>query len=438
MKTSNTAAALAALGTAALAAVSAPLPAQASPDLPVVTLAEARRRALAVDPAAVAARSAVATAAWERRAAVADLVTPNLSAAAGYTRYSDPFFSFTGNPSATVSTATAQASYTILGSGKRAELRRSDAALATAEASEAAASFRTALAADAAYYAVLAEAELSRVAAERLRRAREQLDVARVRVRAGETIATDSLQLLLEVNRARLDVVRRDSALTVSRLRLGRQIGSVGPVDAAPLDTAPPPALPLTLEEVSAELLARGPELEAARAAERRSGAALAAQRSRYLPSVSVGAGWAAYDEAFFPSYLQRGSIALMVSLPIWDGGRREVALARARGERDVARAQREERERAAAEMMAEAYHGYGTARAAMELARVGVQVSAETYRVQGARYREGATTILDLLEAQVALGEAEAELIQARHAARLSLAQIEALLGRRLFGEGR
>jgi outer membrane protein TolC len=85
---------------------------------------------------------------------------------------------------------------------------------------------------------------------------------------------------------------------------------------------------------------------------------------------------------------------------------------------------------------MAEAYNGYGTARAGIELALVGVSVSAETYRVQGARYREGATTILDLLEAQVGLSEAEAALVQARYAARLALAQIEALLGRRLFDE--
>jgi outer membrane protein TolC len=53
---------------------------------------------------------------------------------------------------------------------------------------------------------------------------------------------------------------------------------------------------------------------------------------------------------------------------------------------------------------------------------------------VQRARYREGATTILDLLEAQVALSEAEVALIQARYATRLALAQIEALLGRRIF----
>jgi outer membrane protein TolC len=83
---------------------------------------------------------------------------------------------------------------------------------------------------------------------------------------------------------------------------------------------------------------------------------------------------------------------------------------------------------------MARAYHGYLTSRAGIELALVGVAVSTENYRVQRARYREGATTILDLLEAQVALSEAEAALVQARYATRLALAQIEALLGRRIF----
>ena len=82
---------------------------------------------------------------------------------------------------------------------------------------------------------------------------------------------------------------------------------------------------------------------------------------------------------------------------------------------------------------MAQTYHGYTTARAGTELALVGVRVATETYRVQGVRYREGATTILDLLEAQIALSEAQATLIQSRYATHLAIAQIEALLGRRL-----
>jgi outer membrane protein TolC len=73
------------------------------------------------------------------------------------------------------------------------------------------------------------------------------------------------------------------------------------------------------------------------------------------------------------------------------------------------------------------------TSRAAVDLARVRVTVATENYRVQRVRYAEGVGTILDLLEAQVALSEAEGSLVQSRYATHLALARIEALLGRRL-----
>ncbi|MGH7504304.1 MAG: TolC family protein, partial [Longimicrobiales bacterium] len=410
--------------------------AQAAGDsAPVVGLAEARRRALAVDPDAVAARSQLEAAEWERRSSWLDLLTPVVTAGTSYTHFSDPFFNFgTGNISPNATSATVQAEYTLFGTRKFSALRRSRASVESAEASETASRFRTMLAADVAYYAVLADHELARVEAERLSRAREQFDVARVRVLAGEAIATDSLQLLLEANRAQLAVLRRDSALAVSRLRLGRQIGLPGPAEAAAIDTTMPPPLPLSQTEAVAEALARGPEFEAARAAERRADAMLSAERASYLPNITVGATTGAYDSEFYPTALKRSQVAITVALPIWDGGSRELAVAQARAERDAARAQREDRERSAAEAVAQAYYGYHTARESIELAAVGATVAAETYRVQGVRYREGATTILDLLEAQVALSEADAAVVQARYAARLALARLEALLGRRIF----
>jgi outer membrane protein TolC len=423
------------LAQTAAAALGPALTAQSADPVPVVTLTEARRMAMGVDPVTLTARAEMSAAAWERRAAIADLITPNISASTTYIRLSEPFFNFgTGDISANATSAVLEASYSVFGAGKVAELRRSNASLVSAEANQEAARFRTSLATDAVYYQVLAEHELARVAAERLQRAREQLGVARVRVQAGETIATDSLQLLLEVNRARMDVLRRDSALAVTRLRLGRQIGLSGPSDAVPLDTAVPLPLPVTLDQAVAELRERGPEVEAARAMERRAGAGVAAQRDGYLPDIILTATAGAYDAQFFPSAAKRSQFAITISLPIWDGGQRELAMARARADRDIAQAVREDRERGAAEEMAQAYNGYETARVGIELALVGVSAWAESYRVQGARYREGATTILDLLEAQVGLSEAEATLVQSRYAARLALAQIEALLGRRLF----
>ncbi|MEX2110999.1 MAG: TolC family protein [Gemmatimonadaceae bacterium] len=402
---------------------------------PVVSLAEARRRAASVDPAAVTARGRIETASWQRRAALADVLTPNLTAGGNYTHFSEPFFNFgTGAISPNATSATLEASYVLLGAGKFGELKSSRALLESAEANETAVRFRTALATDAAYFAVLADRELGRVAAERLRRATEQFGIARVRVLAGEAISSDSLQLLLEVNRARLAILSRDSALVTSRLRLGRRIGLTGPADAAPVDTLVPPPLPLTQEQAITEVRARGPDVDAARAAERGADALVVAEREQYLPRITVAAMAGAYDAELFPSATKRSQIAVNVALPIWNGGQRELAVARARADRSIARAVRADSERAAGELMAQAYHGYLTSRAGIELALVGVAVSTENYRVQRARYREGATTILDLMEAQVALSESEATLVQARYSTRLALAQIESLLGRRIF----
>jgi outer membrane protein TolC len=67
-------------------------------------------------------------------------------------------------------------------------------------------------------------------------------------------------------------------------------------------------------------------------------------------------------------------------------------------------------------------------------LAIEGLVVARESFRVQQTRYQSGATTILDLLDAEVNLSQAEADLVQARYGTRLALAGLESILGRRLF----
>ena len=402
---------------------------------PVIGLEEARRRSLSVAPEAVSARGEVDKAVWERRSAFAQLVTPNVTARGDYQRFSEPFFNigtFTQSP--TAASATLEANLVVLGAGKLGAYRSARASLASAEASETAMRFVAEWETDAAYFAVIAERELARVASDRLRRAEQQFAVARVRVQAGESIASDSLQLLLEVNRARLAVIKSDSALAGARLGLGRRVGLARPVDALPADTTSPGPLPFTEMQAVTEYLERGPVLAAARASERRADAALDFEREHYLPQVSIGASRTAFDTRFFPTGKMISLVGLNVSWPIWNGGVREYWVARARADYSVARAIRADRERGAGETISRAYHGYTTARASIELARVGVAAASENFRVQQARYREGATTILDLVEAQLALSDAESALVRARYATQLALAQVEALLGRRIF----
>jgi outer membrane protein TolC len=147
-----------------------------------------------------------------------------------------------------------------------------------------------------------------------------------------------------------------------------------------------------------------------------------------------VGALHQRYDTRLFPGAANVSSLTFSVSLPVWDDGLREIEITRARVNRDVTRAVREDLERVVRRDVNDAYDVYQTSRAAVNLARVGVGVARETYRMQELRYRSGASTILDLLDAQVNLAQADAGLAQARYATRLALAGLEAILGRRLF----
>ena len=250
---------------------------------------------------------------------------------------------------------------------------------------------------------------------------------------SGAAVQSDSLQLVLELTQARTDQLRRDAALTVARLQLGRRIGQDGPVDAEPLDTLPP-ELPLGVDEAVELALAQGPQFQAARASERAASAFLKGERGRYLPTFTLSGTHLRFDDSFFPSGRNVSALSLMVSLPIWDDARREIAISQARVSRDVARAIRNDLERAARPVVTQAFEAYVTARASAELSSTGVVVARENYRVQESRYRAGSTTILDVLDAQIRLTQSEADLVQARYAARLALAGLEAILGRRLF----
>jgi outer membrane protein len=407
----------------------------ATDSAPVVTLRDALRAAARLDPAYVGAVGALDNAEWGRRAAWSAFVLPAVSVSADYSVFSTSTFNIGTLQSAPRSAAASIAArYDVFTGGQKvAAMRRAQAEVEAADAGTLEARFLVALATEREYYAVLADEELSRVAAERVRRAEEQFSVARARVLSGAAVQTDSLQLLLEVKRARVAQLEQNATLRVSRFQLGRRVGLSGAARAAPLDTAAAPALPFTLDEAVRQALAQGPAYRVARADERVASADLAARRGAYLPRATLSGSVAVFDDRFFPQATRRNTLSLTVSLPIWDGAQREIALSRARVSRDVARAVRHDLERAAWRDVAEAYDAYNTSRASAVLAAEALVVARENFRVQQTRYRSGASTILDLIGAQVAVAEAEAALVQARFGTRLALAGLEAMLGQRL-----
>ena len=401
--------------------------------LPRVTLNEALERATRLHPNYVEALGAVSTAEWGRRAAMMAFIIPAVNLQLDYTKYSRGFFNIgTLQPSSTSANFEATATYELFSIRKFSDLGRSRAELDRAEASELEARFTAALFTEADYYDVLANQDLTRLALERQRRAQEAFGVARARVLSGAAVQTDSLQLMLELTSSQVDLLRQRSALRVSQLQLGRRIGMAGGVDAVPLDSAITD-LPIQLQDAVQLALEQGPQFRAARANERAAGALLRGRRGEYLPQVLLNASHLRFDTQVFPNAVAVSALQIVVRLTVWDNAQREIGIAQARVTRDVARAIREDLERSAQVDVTASYEAYQTAQATVALGHIAVLVARENYRVQEARYRAGATPILDLLNAQVALFVAESNLVQARFALRLALAGLEAIIGRRL-----
>ena len=424
---------------AAVLAAQTPQAAPAADTIPRVTLDEALRRANNLDVEYVRAVGELSSAEWGRRAAKLAFVIPSLTLSLDATKYSDPFFNVgTGGAQDVSVTGRADARLELFSVRRFAELSRSAAAVDFADAGLVEARFAAALGTESLFYDVLANDELRRVAEARAGRAEEAFGVARARVVSGAAVQSDSLQLLLELTQARTDLLRQRSALRVARLQLGRRVGEPGPVDAVPLDSAPAETLPLGLDQATAVALEQGPQYRAARASERAANAVLRSRRGEYLPTIFLSGAHNRFDVGFFPGARTVSSVSLGVSLPVWNGAQREIGIAQASASRDVARAIRSDLERGARADVTEAYEAYDTARETVALQETAVAVARENYRVQEARYRAGAAEILDLLDAQVRLTQAEANLVQARYATRLALAGLETILGRRLFTETR
>lgn len=417
-------------------ALAAALATGSADTLPVVTLREALREAVRLDPAWVQSAGLVDNAEWARKAALLVFMLPTINASADYSELSTTQFNIgTGKAANATGRASIDARYELFAGGRKlAGARQASAELESARAGELAQRFETALLVERDYYDVLGARELLEVARDRAARAAEQFGTARARVTSGATVPSDSLQLLLERQRAEAEVLRREATLTVARLQLGRRIGRAVPVDAAPIDSTPPAPLTLTLEEALERAVSQGPTWRQARASERSAEAQIRVRQASYLPTITLTGSVGKFDDKFFPTLTNRRSIGFSIALPIWDGGQRELAIQRLKTGRTVARAIREDLERAARRDVTEAYTGYDVARRTLDLAQGGIGVAGEVLRVQAARYRAGAATVLELLDAQAQLVQAQADLVQARYAVRLARASLEVILGQRLL----
>jgi len=402
---------------------------------PTVTLDEAIELALRVQPAVVQARGAVRSAGASNREVLGSWL-PSLSLNSSWSRsqvtttYNTEGIGYT--PPANSYRAGWSTSIDLFDGFQRiADKRAASANYESADANLTNQEFQVTLQVKQAFFNALAAEELLRVSDTRIRRAEEQLKVAKEKLAAGSATRSDTLRSAVEVGNARLQYLNAVTSQASTRAALARLIGYDGPVQAVG-DSALYVMAPLDTADLRRELLRSAPAIVAADADAKAAAASVAVARSAYFPTLrgSFSQNWTGTQVG---SLEDRWNFGLSLNWTLFNGFTREGSITRSAVTRDSREAQAEDARRQASAQLTQELATLESSRAQIGIAEASLAAAREDLRVVQERYRLGAATIVDVLTSQVTLDQAEVDSIRARLDFLVARAQLEALLGREL-----
>ncbi len=403
-----------------------------------VTLDEAVRRALDVQPAMVQARGDQRNAGAGARSAWGAFL-PTFTTGASASRSNQPRFdpnSTTQLPPGYSYSGNLSASLELFDGFRRlANLRASSASADAAGAGVANQRFQVRLQTMQTFYDALAREELVLVAEAQVQRAQKQLDISVQKLHAGTATRSDSLRSVVDFGNARLALLQALGDLAIAQANLGRQIGMDVPVRASSEPALP--ALPDTVE-LRGTLIQTAPQVIQADAQARAARAQVWSSRSLYWPSVTVSysnnrTGTNSPNLPLFTTYPETFSWRFGFSWTLFNGFQREQSQVSASVSRDLAEARSADTRRLVSAQLTQQLVALETSFTQIEISTENVAAATEDVRVQQERYRVGAGTILDLLTSQASLTQAQTTLVQARFNYLIARARLEALMGRPL-----
>jgi outer membrane protein len=419
--------------------VFATLPAPAAAQQVDLTLAEAVRRALEVQPAIVQARGDVRNARAGRLSAIGAFL-PTISLGGSSNNASSNRYNSATGQIVTVPTNTSYSGSLALsldlfqGFRRVGSMSATAATLAAADAGLVNERYQvTALTAQL-FFTALADEELVRVAQTQLERAKQNLQVSVNRFVVGAALRSDTLTAMVDLGTAQLTLLQAQGNVATAQANLGRQVGMDQPVHAV-RDSAFAP-LPDTAA-LRAQVLDASPQIRQAEAQARAARAQTRIARAEYWPmlSASYSNGYTGLDAPWTgtDSYINNWSLRFSLSWTLFNGFTREASQVAASVQRDVAEAHATDLRLQLNALFTQQVAALFTASAQMSVSDANVAAATEALRVQQDRYRLGAGTLLDLLTAEANLTQSQVNQVQARYDYLNARAQLEALVGHSL-----
>jgi len=285
-----------------------------------------------------------------------------------------------------------------------------------------------------AYVGLLADDELLRVTRDTLKTRDESFKLTKLKFDNGAASELDFRQAeqLLEGARATLAQTQRQRALDENALVL--LLGQALPADL-------PAGLPLADQQVStelpaglpSELLTRRPDVRSAEQQLLAANANIGAARAALFPRISLTAS-AGTASTELGNLFKSGTFALTGTAtllqPIFDAGRNQANLDVAKVNKDIAIAQYEKAIQTAFREVSDSLAGRATLGEQLRAQTAQTNAAQISFNLADLRYRNGAASYLDVLDAQRSLFSAQQALVQVQALQAQNLMTLYKVLG--------
>ena len=240
--------------------------------------------------------------------------------------------------------------------------------------------------------------------------AQQTLRTAESLYRAGETVETSVLRARVAESDARRELLMAENSLILGRQQLMLLTGLTGDIELTrPAGTRP---IDTPLEELIKQGLSARPELKALALQRQIASLEVDVRRGQWFPTIQAEVVYQK-RKATFPSS-QIGSVAVNAVWPIFDGGRRQAAVATARLQVNEVTLQEELVKRQTSVQIRSAYLAMQTLDASVQLLKSQIEVARRNADETNKAYQVGEATDLDVLQSNNALTQSERQLAQA------------------------
>jgi outer membrane protein TolC len=293
------------------------------------------------------------------------------------------------------------------------------------------------------YTAAVVARQALAVSRANLETARGSVRLARDRFETGLVVESDLLQARVRESEAEAELAEAERDAAVSEAALNLELGRALETPIALPDRLPeaiavpePPAEAndVAIEELTLDAegaLDRRPDLLAARAGVEAARAAVDSARAGRLPELGWGGSYAAEAEDPSDSPGSHWSIGLGLAWTGFDGFATAARVEAARARLEQAERLAERARQAAALEVESARRGLATARLRWRHAREAVALAERSAVIVQDRYREGMTTVVELLEAESLLAGSRSRELRARRDLVMARGELDLALGR-------